>query len=328
MACTPDLTKLFARHQKAVLSFSGGKDSLVCLHLCRDYRAKLIVAWVNTGAMFPHMAAFVRKATKGFNFVELKSDQAGWIREHGFPAEIVPVSKSIWRDPGTSDPPQTLLQPWTMCCMQLRFKPLTDYLARSNATLFIHGQRRLDGGGFTVDSGPDAKVEICKLLWSWTERDVMDYIGKHGIELPEQYGHGVVGSLECWNCTVRAGDSAAKMAARLAYMAKRYPDLFEALKLRMGKVYLATEATFKDVKADTEYAWLEAADNDAAPQHGVARLPQSLEQALDALESDAEACGWFPTPLLDAYLRHKRAEIEIMAGLDRDQRCARYAEAY
>ncbi|MCH9000925.1 MAG: glutamine synthetase, partial [Proteobacteria bacterium] len=63
-------------------------------------------------------------------------------------------------------------------------------------------------------------------------------------------------------------------------------------------------------------------------RHGVARLPQSLEQALDALESDGAACGWFPAPLLDAYLRHKRAEIEIMAGLDRDQRCARYAEAY
>ena len=63
-------------------------------------------------------------------------------------------------------------------------------------------------------------------------------------------------------------------------------------------------------------------------RHGVARLPQSLEQALNALESDAAACGWFPAPLLDAYLRHKRAEIEIMAGLERDQRCARYAEAY
>ncbi len=52
-------------------------------------------------------------------------------------------------------------------------------------------------------------------------------------------------------------------------MAKRYPDLFEKLKLRMGRVFLATEAAFNDVKADTAQAWLEAADNDAAPQHGV-----------------------------------------------------------
>ena len=66
MTNTPDLTKLFNRHQKAVLAFSGGKDSLVCLHLCRDYRDKIDVCWVNTGAMLPHMAAFIRKATEGF----------------------------------------------------------------------------------------------------------------------------------------------------------------------------------------------------------------------------------------------------------------------
>ena len=126
-----------------------------------------------------------------------------------------------------------------------------------------------DGGGLVFDSGPDAPVEICKLIWEWSERDVMDYIGKHGIALPEQYADGVMGSLECWSCTARAGDSDAKMAARFAYMAKRYPDLFEALKLRMGKVYLATEAVFKDVRADTAQAWLEAADNDAALQHRV-----------------------------------------------------------
>jgi len=31
---------------------------------------------------------------------------------------------------------------------------------------------------------------------------------------------------------------------------------------------------------------------------------------------------------LDAYLRHKSAEIEIMRGIDRDTQCAHYAEAY
>ena len=64
MTNTPDLTKLFNRHKKAVLSFSGGKDSLACLHLCRPYRDKLTVAWVNTGAAFPHIVEFVRKAVK------------------------------------------------------------------------------------------------------------------------------------------------------------------------------------------------------------------------------------------------------------------------
>ncbi len=266
MANTPDLASLFARHQKAILAFSGGKDSLVCLRLCKPYRDKLTVAWVNTGAMFPHMAAFIRKATESFNFVELKSDQAGWIEQNGLPSDMVPVKNSIWRDGGAPDRPKTMLQPWTSCCWQLRFMPLLEYLERSDATLLVHGQRRSDGGGFTCDSGPGAKIEIIKLLWEWSERDVMDYIGKHGIALPEQYGHGVVGSLECWNCTARADDSAAKMAAKFAYMARQYPDLFEKLKLRMGKVYLATEAAFEEMKVDTDYAWLKAAEEAEADQ--------------------------------------------------------------
>ena len=263
MPDTPDLTKLFNRHQKAVLSFSGGKDSLVCLHLCRSYRDKLTVAWVNTGAAFPHMAKFIRKATEDFNFVELKSDQDAWIEQYGLPSDMVPVVNSIWsirRDPAAPDPPQTLLQPWTSCCAKLRFTPLLEYLGKSDATLFLHGQRRSDGGGFCADSRPGAAVEICKLLWEWSDNDILDYIGKHGIELPEQYGHGVVDSLDCWNCTARGGDSTALNEAKLAYMARRYPNLFEKLKLRMGKVYLATKATFDEVRADTNYVWLKAAE--------------------------------------------------------------------
>ncbi len=158
MTETPDLAALFARHDKAVLAFSGGKDSLVCLDLCRDYRDKIEVCFVDTGASFPHMMEFVRKVTEGFRFVELKSDQAGWIKQHGLPSDLVPVANSIWRDPAAPDPPKTMLQPWTACCAKLRFEPLLAHLARSGATLFLHGQRRSDGGGFCANSQPGAAV--------------------------------------------------------------------------------------------------------------------------------------------------------------------------
>ncbi len=63
-------------------------------------------------------------------------------------------------------------------------------------------------------------------------------------------------------------------------------------------------------------------------RHGIVRLPQTLDEALDALEADEVARGWFPEPLLDAFLRHKRCEIDIMHELERNEQCARYAEAY
>lgn len=63
-------------------------------------------------------------------------------------------------------------------------------------------------------------------------------------------------------------------------------------------------------------------------RHGITRLPQSLPAALDALEADATARGWFTPALFDAYLAHKRCEVAIMAERDRDDRCRLYSAAY
>ncbi len=49
-------------------------------------------------------------------------------------------------------------------------------------------------------------------------------------------------------------------------MLEQHHDLSDELKKRIGKVYLATEAAFKEMKADIAYAWLEAAEEDAALQ--------------------------------------------------------------
>ncbi len=57
-------------------------------------------------------------------------------------------------------------------------------------------------------------------------------------------------------------------------------------------------------------------------------LPHSLSQALDALAASDVADEWFGPVFLDAYLRHKRAEAEKVAGLDATELCGRYAEVY
>lgn len=61
---------------------------------------------------------------------------------------------------------------------------------------------------------------------------------------------------------------------------------------------------------------------------GCERLPTSLGAALDRLEAGSWAKDSFGEVFLEAYLRHKRAEIEIMAELSDEAVCARYALAY
>jgi glutamine synthetase len=72
----------------------------------------------------------------------------------------------------------------------------------------------------------------------------------------------------------------------------------------------------------------ETLSEDERAGYGIVRLPQSLEEALNALVQDPAAKGWFSEDLFEAYLRHKRCELGLMSDLDRNERCARYKHAY
>lgn len=61
---------------------------------------------------------------------------------------------------------------------------------------------------------------------------------------------------------------------------------------------------------------------------GIRVLPRSLGEALDALDADATARGWFGPALAEAYLMHKRGEIAMLADRDADEMIRIYAEAY
>jgi len=57
-------------------------------------------------------------------------------------------------------------------------------------------------------------------------------------------------------------------------------------------------------------------------------LPHSLGEALERLAATPAAREWFGDVLLDAYIRHKRAEIALVGGFDAVEQCRRYAEVY
>lgn len=61
---------------------------------------------------------------------------------------------------------------------------------------------------------------------------------------------------------------------------------------------------------------------------GIARLPQSLSEALDAWDADQNAQEWFPAALRDAYQRYKRTEIDLTKDLDPHELCRRYTDAF
>jgi glutamine synthetase len=65
-----------------------------------------------------------------------------------------------------------------------------------------------------------------------------------------------------------------------------------------------------------------ARDAAAAP------LPRALAEALDAMQASTAVQSWFGPTFLDAYLRHKRAELATLTDLDPEELCDRYAGVY
>ena len=63
-------------------------------------------------------------------------------------------------------------------------------------------------------------------------------------------------------------------------------------------------------------------------EQGIFRLPQSMDEALDAFAADQAMKTWFSPALYEAYLAHKRCELALLADVERDEICRRYREAY
>lgn len=63
-------------------------------------------------------------------------------------------------------------------------------------------------------------------------------------------------------------------------------------------------------------------------KHGINRLPETLESALERTVSNSIVKGWFPENFIDIYAKHKSKEIEHVNGLDVAECCAAYANTY
>lgn len=223
-----------AQGLKAIVAFSGGKESIVLADLLKDRKDNLTLVWVNPQAMFPHMIEFVRGyRDKGFTLVELLSDQPTRLLNDGLPTSVVPVNFLFKRE---GQPLK--ITDYFSCCHQLRFNPLAEYVISQGCIFVIGGQRRADEvlnfhGETSKSNFRGNQFEIVSPLWEWTTDEVMEYIHEHQLELPKQYP-AVMDSLECWSCTHNPTKE------RIDFMRSEYPELLAELKPLLAYVYTNT----------------------------------------------------------------------------------------
>lgn len=204
---------LVATNDKVALSYSGGAESGLLLHLLRPLRQKLVAVWVNPGVL-PHNAEHVRRQMQGGPCVEVKGDREAFWRDHGIPARIMPMERmTIYRnDVPMKGPP---ISSEIACCSAVRTAPGQLWCMNNGVTLMIHGQRR--GEGTTMFNAGLAPAHWGALA-EWTRGEVMRRVAFHGVPLPFQYAEGCPKSMECAACPADTDPE------RLGFLKRFYPE--------------------------------------------------------------------------------------------------------
>lgn len=228
-------------HDKALLHFSGGKDSRAMLELARPWLDRIEVLFVEAGATFPHVRAYVENTCTALGakltVVEATEPLDAYHARLGLPADVVPY----WASPSAvahrSSAPRVKLQEPLRCCAARLWEPAQRYIRESGHTLVLRGSKACDERVGVPDRHVEDGIEYRSPLWGWSHEDVLAFLEREGIDLPQHYADGVVDSLDCWSCTAHLPYHGA---AKLAWMRQHTPDLFERLKPRLSLVQMAT----------------------------------------------------------------------------------------
>jgi phosphoadenosine phosphosulfate reductase len=207
------------RHDKIALSFSGGKDSLACVHLFRDHLDRITIYHNDTGDLLPEMMESVARV-EAFapHFVRINSNVSEFIAKWGLPTDLLPYSAHpIGRAMGEGKNP--LVSRYDCCWSNLMF-PLYARVLDDKNTLLIRGTKSADMNVLPITSGEVTDgIEIYYPIQSWTNDDVMIYLRRNQIPIPRLYKY-MTNSPECARCSAWWGEG------RAAYLRQFHPDIW------------------------------------------------------------------------------------------------------
>lgn len=197
---------------KKALQFSGGKDSLVTLHLFRDKLDEILVTWINTGAAYPDtIRQMAELKAQVPHFLEIKSNQPAQIAEWGYPADVVPLHFTLLGRRVRETKHPYVLQDTYNCCAANLWKPMQDAMKERGITTIIRGQRISEKYKTWIRSGHvEDGITYIFPLENWSEAQVFAYLRENKIPIPDYYATEMH-SRDCWNCTGYMDEAAGRI---------------------------------------------------------------------------------------------------------------------
>ena len=202
------------------VSFSGGKDSTVLLHLVREIYPDVEAVFVNTGLEYPEIQKFV-KTFDNVTILRPKMRFDEVIKKYGYPMISKEVSQKIHEY--RNNPTGWIKDRWDakgkyskkygsrfdiskwiplrdsdipishMCCNVMKKKPSKDYEKRTGrkpiiATMAEESILRTTKWLRFGCNAFDASRQTSNPMSFWTEQDVLQYIKKYDIPIASVYG--------------------------------------------------------------------------------------------------------------------------------------------
>ena len=260
-----DVIREFVEHEGengVYVSFSGGKDSLVCLHLVRSIYPEVPAVFANTGIEFPEQVKFVRsfpnvievhpikhfpKIIKEDGIVYPSKEVAMYVRDAKKGCRYAVNGIKGLDKYGKENRYKARFKKWAYlmdcgvkispdCCKLMKEKPLRDYEEQNSKSPIIGTRaeesfRRAVGwmksgcNSFAVNRAKSTPLSL------WMESDVLRYIDENGIKMSPMYIYGGMKRTGCMFCPVPIahGDY-----TNIEYARIHYPKIFETIIIKHG----------------------------------------------------------------------------------------------
>lgn len=237
------------------ISFSGGKDSTVLIHLCRQLYPDLVGLYSDTGLEFPEIRDFVqtfdnitivtpkmhhREMLKKCGYPVVSKEQAEWIYRIRSGTSSGAIQKAFYGLNLDGTPTRfKLSEQWKYllnapfnigsgCCKEMKLKPIAEYVKKTGRVPImgttasesaLRAQKFMQYGFYNLEG----KKAQCTPMSIWTDDNVWEYIHRFNLPYCKIYdmGYDRTGCVFCM-----FGAHLDKEPNRFQKLQRTHPDLW------------------------------------------------------------------------------------------------------